>query len=125
MSERIIEKEIRSVQKQEEQTQPISNEMKQQAASRLRLTMAVSQLAKKNDIVIEDTHIDQALRVEASRYGEQQEQVFKKLAKDDAIRQRMRYALLESQVCAWALDKVTITDVNRPFARLYDHQEAT
>ena len=125
LSERIIEKEIRSVQKEEEQTQPISNEMKQQAASRLRLTMAVSQLAKKNDIVIEDTHIDQALRVEASRYGEQQEQVFKKLAKDDAIRQRMRYALLESQVCAWALDKVTITDVNRPFARLYDHQEAT
>lgn len=90
------------------------------AGERLRLTLSISELAKRHEINVSENDITGAMRLEASRYGDEAEKIFARLSNDESMRQRMRYALLESQFCQFALKKVTIKEVAKPFSQLYD-----
>lgn len=83
---------------------PAAESFRDQAADSIRAMILISELARQNDIRMDDNRLRQRLLAIAATY-EQPEELIRMYTSNESMMQRLQQSVLEQQVVEWVADK--------------------
>jgi len=85
-------------------------EYRQIAERRVRLGLVLAEIGRRNNVVVTEEELSNAMRQEAMRYGNQAQQIFDMLRKNPNAQTQMRAPIYEEKVVDLILGKAKVTD---------------
>jgi len=85
-------------------------EYRQIAERRVRLGLVLAEIGRRENVVITEQELGDAMRVEATRYGEQAQQVFDLMRQNPDVQAQMRAPLYEEKVVDLIVSRAQVTD---------------
>ena len=85
-------------------------EYRQIAERRVRLGLVLAEIGRRENVVVTEAELGEAMRAEAMRYGEQARQVFDMLRQNPNVQNQMRAPLYEEKVVDLIIGRASVTD---------------
>ncbi|MDQ2861281.1 MAG: trigger factor, partial [Pseudomonadota bacterium] len=85
-------------------------EYRQIARRRVRLGLVLAEIGQRENVVITEQELGEAMRAEATRYGEQAQQVFDLMRQNPDVQAQMRAPLYEEKVVDLIVSRAQVTD---------------
>ena len=85
-------------------------EYRQIARRRVRLGLVLAEIGQRENVVITEQELGDAMRAEANRYGEQAQQVFDLMRQNPDVQAQMRAPLYEEKVVDLIVSRAQVTD---------------
>jgi len=85
------------------------------AERRVRLGLVLAEIGRRANVQVTDAELGEAMRAEATRYGDQAQQIFDLLRNNPNIQATMRAPIYEDKVVDYILEQATVTD--RPVSK--------
>ena len=101
---KLSEEEIKEITSNEEKLNQLRDEAKKEAEEKVRLTFIVDELAKKENVVVDDNQVLQVLYFEAMRAGQDAEKLLE-YYKENNLLPAVKMSMVEEQLLSKLLDK--------------------
>jgi trigger factor len=80
------------------------------AERRVRLGLILAEVGRRNNVIVTDPELQEAMRQEALRYGQQAQQIFDLMRRNENAQAQMRAPIFEEKVVDLILERATVTD---------------
>jgi len=101
---KMSEEEIKEITSNEEKLNKLREEAKEEAKKRVKLTYIIEELAKKENVVVDDNQVLQVIYFEAIKAGQDAEKVFE-YYKENNLLPAVKMSMIQEQLLATLLDK--------------------
>jgi trigger factor len=88
----------------------LRGEYRKIAERRVRLGLILAEIGRRNFIIVTDPELDQAMRQEAMRYGQQAQQIFDLMRGNDNAKAQLRAPIFEEKVVDLILTQAKVTN---------------
>jgi trigger factor len=88
----------------------LREEYRQIAERRVRLGLVLAEIGRRNNVVVSEQELSEAMRAEAMRYGAQAQQMFDLMRQNANVQAQMRAPLYEEKVVDLVIGRAAVTD---------------